>query len=421
VSAVTAPRHHVIVGAGTAGLSAVEAIRRASPDNAVTIVSAEADPPYSPTVLPHLLAGRIDEGRIALRPESFFARGRCRLRLGTEIVGLDADRRRVRLADGAALGYDSLLLASGSEPLRPALDNPNAVEVLAFTRLADLRALRARLADGCRVAVLGAGLIGMELAEALVHLGRGVGVTVIEQERQVLPRSFDGRLAREIAALFESRGVALWLGRRAVAVERAGAGVALTLGDGGAVGADLVVACVGVRPRAGFLAGAGLATARGVLVDRRMATSLPDVFAAGDVAEGLAADGTPGLNPVLPTAAGQGRVAGANMAGRSDEHEGWLPANVFNFFGRVAMSVGATEVGPGVTDFARAEGAARGRLLFAGARLVGASFVGVAADPGALGWLIREGVPARDHAELLLARPVEASRWLAGRSQRAVA
>ncbi|MBI4627605.1 MAG: FAD-dependent oxidoreductase [Candidatus Rokubacteria bacterium] len=420
---MTAPRHHVIVGAGTAGLSAVEAIRRASPDDAVTILSAEPDPPYSPTVLPHLLAGRIDEGRIALRPESFFVRGRCRLRLGAAVGGLDADRRRVRLADGAALGYDTLLLASGSEPLRPALDNPNAVEVLAFTRLADLRALRARLADGCRVAVLGAGLIGMELAEALVHLGRGVRVTVIEQERQVLPRSFDGRLAREIAALFESRGVALQLGRRAVALERAGAGAgaALTLSDGGAVGADLVVACVGVRPRAGFLAGAGLATARGVLVDRRMATSLPGVFAAGDVAEGPAADGTPGLNPVLPTAAGQGRVAGANMAGRSAEHEGWLPANVFNFFGRVAMSVGATEAGPGVTDFARAEGAARGRLLFAGARLVGASFVGVAADPGALGWLIREGVPARDHAELLLARPVEAARWLAARSQRAVA
>ena len=421
MSAVATARHHLIVGAGTAGLSAVEAIRRACPDDAVTILSVEPDPPYSPTVLPHLLAGRIDETRIALRPESFFARGRCQLRLGAEVTALDAERRQVRLDDGAALGYDTLLLASGSESLRPALENPHGVELLAFTRLGDLRALRTRLGDGARVAVLGAGLIGMELAEALVHLGRGIRVTVIEQERQVLPRSFDAELAGEIAALFESRGVALRLGRRATALERVGRGVALTLSDGRREPADVVVACVGVRPRAGFLAGAGLATRRGVLVDRRMATSLPGVWAAGDVAEGPAADGTSGVHPVLPTAAGQGRVAGLNMAGRPVEHEGWLAANAFNFFGRVAVTVGATEIRPEWTSVARTRGPARGRLVFDGARLVGASFVEVAVDPGALSWLIRQGVPAREHAELLLARPVEGARWLAALSQREVA
>ncbi|OGK97994.1 MAG: hypothetical protein A2W08_09085 [Candidatus Rokubacteria bacterium RBG_16_73_20] len=418
---MAAARHHVIVGAGTAGLSAVEAIRRAAPGDAVTILSAEPDAPYSPTVLPHLLAGRIDAARVALRPESFFAHEGCRLRLGTEVSTLDAAARRVRLADGSALAYDTLLLASGSEPLRPALENPHGVELLGFVRLADLRSLHARLGDGVRVAVLGAGLIGMELAEALVHRGRGVRVTVIEQERQVLPRSFDAELAGEIAALFESRGVTLRLGQRATALERTGAGVALALSDGSAEAADLVVACVGVRPRAGFLAGAGLATGRGVLADRRMATNLPGVFAAGDVAEGLGADGTPGVHPVLPTAAGQGRVAGANMAGRQVEHEGWLPANAFNFFGRVALSVGATEPGAGQDVVSRSRDGGRGRLVFEGPRLAGASFVGVAADPGALGWLIRRGVPAREHAELLLAHPVAGARWLAARGQREAA
>ena len=176
-----------------------------------------------------------------------------------------------------------------------------------------------------------------------------------------------------------------------------------------------------MRPRAGFLAGAGLATGRGVLADRRMATNLPGVFAAGDVAEGLGADGTPGVHPVLPTAAGQGRVAGANMAGRQVEHEGWLPANAFNFFGRVALSVGATEPGAGQDVVSRSRDGGRGRLVFEGPRLAGASFVGVAADPGALGWLIRRGVPAREHAELLLAHPVAGARWLAARGQREAA
>ena len=418
---MTAPRQHVIVGAGTAGLSAVEAIRRTCPGDAVTLVSAEPDPPYSPTVLPHLLAGRIEESRIALRPESFFARGRCQLRLGAEVTGLDAERRRVRLADGTALVGDTLLLASGSEALQPDVANPDGVAMLGFTRLADLRELRARLDDRMRVAILGAGLIGMELAEALVHVGPGLRVLVVEQERQVLPRSFDAELAGGIATLFESRGVALRLGRRATALERAGGSVVLTLSDGSTEIVDLVVACVGVRPRAGYLADSGLALRRGVLVDRRMATSIPGVYAAGDVAEGPSADGTPGVHPVLPTAAGQGRVAGCNMAGGSLEHEGWLPANVFNFFGRVAVTVGATEPRPAWTTAARGTGARRGRLLFDGDRLVGASFVDAPVDPGALGWVIREGVPAREHADLLLARPVEGARWLAARSQREVA
>ncbi len=418
---MAARRRHVIIGAGTAGLSAVEAIRRASPADEITVVSAEPDPPYSPTVLPHLLAGRINESRIALRPETFFTRSRSSLRLGTATTAIDPERHVVRFDDGARLDFDTLLLASGSEPLQPALENPHGVDFLTFTRLADLRTLRARLDGGARVAILGAGLIGMELAEALVHRSRALRVVVIEQERQVLPRSFDAELAADVHRLFESRGVTCRLGCRAVAVERAREATALTLSDGGVEEADLVVACVGVKPRTGFLAGSGLVLARGVSVDRRMATSIPGIYAAGDVAEGPSADGVAGCHPVLPTAAGQGRVAGANMAGRDVEHEGWLPANVFNFFGRVAVSVGAIEAGAGVAKIARAVGTQRSRLRFRGDRLAGASFIDVPADPGALGWLIREGVPVREHAELLLARPLEAARWLAARAQRGAA
>lgn len=411
----------MIIGSGTAGLAALEALRRARPNDPVTMVSAEPEPPYSPTALPHLLAGRIDESRIALRPGEFFERMRCRLRLGMEATGVDPERRVVSFADGARVGFDTLLVAAGSEPLMPGVENPAGVEVLTFTRLADLRALRARLSGGCRVAILGAGLIGMELAEALVHLSPSIRVTLIEQESQVLPRTFSAGMTAQIHDLFEQRGVACRLGRRALAIEKSGSAAVLTLSDGSAQPSDLVVACVGVKPRMGFLADSGLACRRGVLVDRRMATSLPDIYAAGDLAEGPSADGEVGCHPVLPTAAAQGRVAGANMAGGSVEYEGWLPANAFNFFGRLAMSVGATDIAPGGAYVERANGSERGELRFEGDRLLGAAFIDMPADPGALSWLIRAGVPVRAHAELLLARPLEAGRWLASRAQRGAA
>jgi len=418
---MTATLRHVIIGAGTAALAAVEAIRVGRHADPITLISAEAETPYSPTVLPHLLAGRIAESRIALRPPAFFAGAATRLLAGDPVVGIDADRRVVRLAGGAQLPWDRLLVASGSEPVAPALLNPDGVPLYTFTRLADLRALRARL-DGTRtVAVLGAGLIGMELAEALVHRSTYADVTVVEQEPQVLPVAFSREDADSVRDLFQSRGVRFRLGCRAVALERRGAGAVVTLSDGSALEVDLVAACVGVRPRLGFLDRSGIAARRGLSVDRSMATSVPGIYAAGDVAEGPSADGTIGCHAVLPTAAGQGRVAGANMAERRVEHEGWLPANVFSFFGRLLVSAGVTEAGEGHTRLDRVWDGRRGRLLLDGDRLVGASFAGMPADPGALCWLIRERVPVKTHADLLLDRPLEASRWLAARVQRGAA
>ncbi len=418
---MAATLHHVIVGAGTAALAAVEALRVSRPSDPVTLVTAEPEAPYSPTVLPHVLAGRIDESRIALRPPSFFTGRGCRLLAGSPAVGLDAERRRLRLATGEEIDFDRLLVASGSEPVLPALDNPDGVALHTVTRLADMRALRARLGGESRVAVLGAGLIGMELAEAIVHRWPGARVTVVEQEPQVLPRAFGRDDADAVRGLFESRGVAFRLGCRARALRRRDAGAVVALSDGKGVEADLVVACVGVRPRLGFLDGAGIATRRGIVVNGRMQTSVSGIHAAGDVAEGPGADGSVAPHAVLPTAAGQGRVAGANMAGRPVEHEGWLPANVFSFFGRLLVSAGATEATDGQTRLESASGGGRARVLLEGDRLVGAAFAGMAADPGALCWLIRERVPVRPQADLLLARPLETARWLCARAQRGAA
>ncbi len=411
-------RQHVIVGAGTAGISAVEALRKAPSDDSITLISAESDAPYSPTVLPHLLAGRIDERQVALRSADFFDRARCRLMLGRTVTGLDAERRTVSLDDGSRVSFDRLLLAVGSEPLMPKIENPDRVECLSFTRIGDLRTLRTRLKRGSRVAILGAGLIGMELADALAHLPLGIRVLVVEQEKQVLPRTFNETLADEVLELFQNKGVAFALGRRAAALEKTRDGIAVTLSDASAHVVDLVVACVGVRPRIGFLAGSGVAVGRGILADRRMATNLAGIYAAGDAAEGFSADGAAGCHPVLPTAAAQGRVAGANMADRPAGHEGWLPANFFNFFGKVAVSVGDASAGPERESLKRSNGAGHAELFFEGERLVGANFLGVPTDPGSLSMLIKKRVAVKEHRELLLNRPLEASRWLAARAQR---
>lgn len=411
-------RRHVIVGAGTAGISAVEAIRKSPSGDSITMISAEPDTPYSPTVLPHLLAGRIGEREVALRSAEFFDRAQCRLVLGRTVTAVDPDGRVVRLDDGSKIGFDRLLLAVGSEPLMPRIQNPAKIKCLSFTRLADLRALRARLSPGSRVAVLGAGLIGMELADALVHLGMGVRVLVVEQEQQVLPRTFNREIADEVLALFQAKGVSFQMGLRAIALDKAGSAVAITLSDQSTRVVDMVVACVGVKPRVSFLAGSGLALGHGITVDSRMASNVAGIYAAGDAAEGPSADGNAACHPVLPTAAAQGRTAGANMVDRPIQHEGWVPANFFNFFGHLAVSVGDNSAGPERQAVGGRTNGGRSQLFFEGDRLVGASFLGVPADPGSLSLLIRKRVPVKAHAELLLNRPLETSRWLAAKVQR---
>lgn len=407
-------RKHLIIGCGTAALAAVDQIRQKSADDDVTIVTAEQTPPYSPTALPYVLSGRVSEEALWMRPDSYFDARQARLLLGKRLESIDAHAREVTFSDGSMEAYDTLLLALGSVPIRPRISGLEGESFVGFRTLSDCRWLRSVVQQGKRVCVLGAGLVGMEVAAGLLE--RGEPVTVVEKEATVLPLYFTEEAERYIREIFSQRGATLLTGLQATEVSVDGGGLRVGFAGGSDLRTDVLITAVGMRANTSPLEGSGIRINRGVVVDRAMKTSVEGIWAAGDLAE--APDffsGQPGINPILPSAAEQGRIAGASMVGRKLPYEGWINMNVFSFFGHSAMSVGvSTPSSPDGVVLQDADDGSRRykKLVFEGGRLVGAVFVNVPLDPGTVLYLIQNRLRLKGKEEALFADPRAVARAL---------
>jgi NADPH-dependent 2,4-dienoyl-CoA reductase/sulfur reductase-like enzyme/nitrite reductase/ring-hydroxylating ferredoxin subunit len=267
----------LILGGGAAGFACAERLRVLGYDGRLVMVSGDPDPPVDrPTLSKDYLAGTAPEEWIPLRDETWYRDHEIDLRLGTDIVALDAKGRTATSRAGETLAFDRLLITTGAEPMRLSRFHQDKVHTL--RSLADARALIARAQSGARVAILGASFIGLEAAAALRT--RGLEVAVVAPEE--VP--FEAVFGREVGAFFqrlhEAEGVQFHLGRVGVAYD----GATLRLDDGHEVAADFVLAGIGVRPRDQLAADAGLEVGHGILVDRFLETRAPGIFAAGDVA-----------------------------------------------------------------------------------------------------------------------------------------
>ncbi|MDX6622486.1 MAG: hypothetical protein QOE75_418 [Solirubrobacterales bacterium] len=268
----------LIAGGGLAAQRVAETLRRRGYDGAVRIAGAEPEPPYDrPPLSKQLLAGAADEESVAYRPAEWYAQAGVELLLGASAAGLDARRRRVRLESGGELAYESLVIATGGAPRRlPFLAGANVHEL---RTLADLRRLRAQLRPGARLALVGAGFIGQEVAATA--RGLGLEVTVIEALPAPLEPIVGPRLGRWFAALHAEEGVRVLTGVALDSVRGGERVEELVLADGRRIGCDLVVVGVGTVPATAWLRGSGLGES-GVLVDAGGRTALPGVYAAGD-------------------------------------------------------------------------------------------------------------------------------------------
>ncbi len=273
------PRRVVIAGGGAAGFAAAEMLRRRGFDGQVTIVSADRDAPYDrPNCSKDFLAGEAPPEWMPLRADSWYADNDIDLRLNTEIAALDARERQVALKGGDALPYDALVLALGAEPSRPPIPGLDAPSAYVLRSLADAETILAAAKGARRVAVVGASFIGLEVAAALRH--HGLEVCVAAPEGVPLGRILGDEVGAWIRRLHEANGVVFHLGRK---VEGWGDG-RLRLDGGETLAADFVVVGAGVRPRTALAEAAGLKVDNGVVVDARLRTSAPDVYAVGDVA-----------------------------------------------------------------------------------------------------------------------------------------
>jgi NADPH-dependent 2,4-dienoyl-CoA reductase/sulfur reductase-like enzyme len=384
---------HVIIGNGPAGVIAAETLRAQRPQDDITLVGAEPEPPYSRMAIPYLLIGDIEEQGTYLRKGAdHFAGLRITLRHAAA-RSIDTQARTVALSDGGTLAYDRLLLATGASPASPPIPGIDQPGVLTCWTLADARKIAASAQQGARVLQLGAGFIGCIIMEAIA--ARGAALTVVEMGDRVVPRMMPPGAAALIKRWCEAKGVRILTGAKAARIDRDATGLHVHLEGGETLDVDVVISATGVRPQIGFLKGSGIATETGILVDDRMQTSVADIYAAGDCVEAAEfGTGKRFVNAIQLNAADQARIAALNMAGRPTRSQGALAINVLDTFGLISSSFGQWQgVEGGDHTELSDEGAFKYlRLEFDGDMLVGATSLGLTEHVGVIRGLIQSRV-----------------------------
>jgi 3-phenylpropionate/trans-cinnamate dioxygenase ferredoxin reductase component len=278
------PDRVVVVGAGQAGYQVAASLREQGHQGGITLVGQEDGLPYErPPLSKAYLKGTADESRLWLRPEAFYTRQSVERVTGT-VVAVDRPARAVRLGDGRVLGYDHLVLATGSRPRTLDVPGADLRGVRTLRTLRDARALRTDLAGAAHVVVVGAGFIGLEFAAAANEMGRRV--TVVETHRRPLGRVVSEPTAAYVTRLHEERGNELLLGQGVAGLRDDGCGrvAAVELADGRLLPADLVLVGVGAAPCTELAEAAGLSVAGGIVTDEQLLTGDPCVSAVGDCA-----------------------------------------------------------------------------------------------------------------------------------------
>jgi len=274
-----APDKIVIVGGGAAGLAAADMLRRRNFRGSIVMLSNDAAPPVDrPNLSKDYLAGTAPEDWLPLRPDSFYTDSGIDLRLETTVVSIDTKARNVLLEGGAAVPYDRLLLTMGAEPVRLPIPGTDQPHVHTLRSLADSRAIIGSLNGARRAIVIGASFIGLEVAASL--RARQIEVHVVAPEQRPMERVLGPQLGDFIRALHDQHGVVFHLGDTVTAID----GKRATLKSRGMLEADTVVIGVGVRPRLALAEQAGLKLDRGIAVNEFLETSIPGIYAAGDIA-----------------------------------------------------------------------------------------------------------------------------------------
>ena len=400
---------HIIVGGSAAAISAVEAIRSVDQKSQIDLFSDEATPLFSRVLLPYYIAEELSKALLNFRSPDFFEVNNVTPHLGVRVREIAAASKTIQTEDGHAYPFDRILIATGGKAIIPPIPGIDKQGVSTLKTMAD--AERIYNLSGKKAVVIGAGSVGVEASISLTR--RGMKVSLLEQLGHVLPTVFDEEAAIIIRKRIEDLGVEVITGEKALKFTGNGH-VTSVITDTRELECNLVVVAVGIRPDVELAqrAGAEIGFSGGVKVDSQMMTSLPDIYAAGDVAEtyDIARD-TGFVNAIWPCAFEQGHIAGLNMAGQKTEYPGSYRKNsIGNFIGIPAISMGVTHADACTTcgpedelrEIKRRTKETYRKLILRNGRIIGAIFVGQTEKAGLISILLKKKIDVAEFIPLLM-------------------
>lgn len=332
---------YVIIGNSAAGVSAAEMLRKVDADCDITIVSEEEYRVYNRPLIARYMGGEISEEKLWYRPESFYEDKRIHLYKDTQAVRIDPIEKYIFLSNDDRLPYDRLLLATGAQPFVPPMvgleSHPN---FQTFLELKNAKLIKETVSEDTEAVILGAGLIGLEVAEELRHYTKQP-VHVVELAPRLLPTICNTAASEILKQTMEAKGVVFHLENTVTRVE----GSCLHLKDGTILPSQLFIAAVGIRANVELAQTAEVEINRGIVVNSRMETSVSDIYAAGDVITTVdPITGKPAAVSLWSAAYAQGQCAGKNMAGQSADYLPMPMVNDIAFFGVHVISALASNI-----------------------------------------------------------------------------
>jgi NAD(P)H-nitrite reductase large subunit len=406
------PTRHLIIGGGTAGMNAMRTIREEEREpSEITLVSAER--PYSRMVLPYYLDRSVAESHVFTATAIQLAQWKVKALVGRRAAGLDVKANVCTLDDGTKVEYDDCLIATGSSAVRAPVPGADGRGVHSFWTLDDARAVIDEITPGSQVVMVGAGFISFTILNSILSLG--ARLTIVEVAPRILPRMVDATGAELVEGWLKAHGVVIRAGATLRKIEDAKSKKRLKFAAGPDLLADVVIMATGIKTNLDWLKGSGVVVDRAVVVDERLRSNVPNVYAAGDSAQGRdLISGQGAVHAIEPTAQEHGRVAGANMAGKPVAYRGSLIINIVEVCHLDVASFG-------IWDDARADAisgvkkdrSAYRKLLFTGDRMTGAIIIGRSSDiwttndVGMLKGLVQAGTPLGRFKEHLRRNPFD--------------
>lgn len=409
--------HHVIIGAGPAAVSAAEHIKKLDARSEVTMLAAEDVPPYSRMAIPYYLVGNIEqEGTYLRKDAAHFDKLGINVRHARASV-INPHAKEVTLGDEGTIGYDKLLIATGATATKPPIPGIDLDAVHNCWSLADAHKIIEKAKPGSNVVLMGAGFIGCIILESLA--ARKVNLTVIEMENRMVSRMTNSTMGTMIKDWCEDQGIRVLTSTKVDRIDSQNGSLSVSTNTGESIAADLVICATGVRSNTGFIEGCGVVINMGVVVGDYMETSVADIYAAGDVAQGKDfSTGEYYVQAIQPTAVEHGKIAAQSMVqGHVTQNPGNVNMNVLDTVGLISTSFGLWMgvEGGDESELVDKENYRYINLQFKDDVLVGASSLGMTQHVGVMRGLIQTASPLGEWKDKLMENPMRLPEaYLAG-------